>query len=122
MTKSRRNSKMSLAKISPIKVKIQNRMYAPSMHEKVLAYYTVEDILRWPRLQSFDHLTHMKRICGHILNFEIPGRLPRGHPKKHWRENITEDMKKLRHKPFIKTFYLGPVSYTHLTLPTICSV
>ena len=57
----------------------------------------IEDVIRCNRLRWFGHLKRMdeEKWPRKILNFEVNGSYPRGHPKKKW-FNIRSDLDKLR--------------------------
>ena len=59
---------------------------------------SVETFLENNRLKWFGHCLRREHnhICAKSLLLEVSGRRSRGRPKKRWRDNIKEDMKKYR--------------------------
>ncbi len=56
----------------------------------------VENLLENKRLKWFGHCLRRERnhICAKSLRLEVSARRSRGRPKKRWRDNIQEDIKK----------------------------
>ena len=58
----------------------------------------VETFLENKRLKWFAHCLRREpnHICAKSLRLDLSGKRSRGQPKKRWRDNIKEDMKKYR--------------------------
>ena len=64
---------------------------------------SIEDVIRYSHLCWFGHLQCMdeEKWPRKILNFEVNGSYPWGHPRKKWFSNIRSDLDKLRLSTFL---------------------
>ena len=81
-------------------VTLRDRMRSEDIRRK-LGMNNINDKVREIRMRWFGHVARMKdgNPVKQTMRMAIPGRRPRGRPKKRWKDNIKEDMKHFGVKP-----------------------
>lgn len=74
-------------------VKLSDKLSMKELRSR-LKLHSVEDVLSYNRLRWFGHLHRMPNELWPkmVLSFEVAGSVPRGRPRKQWKENINKDL------------------------------
>ena len=77
-------------------VKLSDSHSVKDLREK-LKLRSVQEHIESCQLRWFGHVTRMGDECWpkSMLNYNVAGAYPRGHPKKLWTDNVRKDMKSL---------------------------
>ena len=75
-------------------VKLSDRVPTLELHSH-LSLKSIEEVIQTRRLQWYGHVLRCEDDCWpkKIMKFEVPGKFPKGRPRKRWLENIRLDIK-----------------------------